>query len=64
MMQHKVAIQLQLLVCHTIAIAGIQFGKDTFNELGCWQNYTNRKVYIKQLPIQHVSAKSSSDTTL
>ena len=47
----QVAIQLQLLVCDTKATEDILFGKGAFHKLGCWQDYTNRIVYIKQLMI-------------
>ena len=45
------AIWLQLLVCDTKARTEILFGKYAFNQLGCWQDYTNRIVYIKQLRV-------------
>ena len=51
----QVAIQLPLLGCITKIRAGILLGKDAFDQLGCWQEYTNRIVYI--------SGKSISDTT-
>ena len=46
-----VAIQLQPLVCKTKARVGILFEKDTFDQLGCWQDDTNMIVNIKQLMI-------------
>ena len=33
------------------------FRKDAFNQLGCWQDYTNRMVYVKQLTIPLVLEK-------
>ena len=49
LMMQQTAMQLQLLVYDIKARVGILFGKDTFDKLGCWQDYTNRIVYIKQL---------------
>ena len=38
--------------CSTVTAKEELFlGKDAFNQLGCWQDYTNRIVYIKQLKI-------------
>ena len=54
--QH-VAIQLQSLMCDTKARWGILFWKDTYDQLGCWQDYTNMIVYGKQLTILLVLGK-------
>ena len=45
----KIAIYLQLTICNTKARVGILFEKDSFDQLGWRQNYTNRTVYITQL---------------
>ena len=45
LMMQKVAIQLLLLVCDTNARTGILIGKDVFEQVGCWQDFTNRIVY-------------------
>ena len=47
----KVTIQLQLLICDTKARAGILFWKGASNQIGCWQDYTNRIMHVKQLTI-------------
>ena len=44
----QVAIQLQMLLCETQARVGILFGKDTVYQLGCWQDYPERLLYVKQ----------------
>ena len=59
----QVAIHWQLLVCGRKAKAGILFGKDVFSQLGCWQNYTNTIVYIKQVSIQLILQKRNNNTT-
>ena len=38
LMMQQVAIQLKLLVCNTKARAGLLYGRDAFDKLGCWQD--------------------------
>ena len=48
----QVAIWLQLLLCDMQAKVRILFGKDTFDQVSCWQNYPKRLEFVKQLTIQ------------
>ena len=61
LMMQQFEMHIQLLVCDIKGRAGILFGKDAFGQLGNWQHYTNRIVYVKQLKIPLVVRKSISD---
>ena len=54
----KAAMQLQLLGYNKKVKVGILFGKDTFNQLDGWKDYTNRTGYVKQVMILMIAEKA------
>ena len=52
-------IYLQLLNCKTQARVGTLFEKDTFDQLGCLQDYPRQIIFIKQLSIPVLLQKMS-----
>ena len=46
---------------HTGHTIGILFGKDAFDQLGCWLDYQNRMVNVKQLTTPLVLQKKKSE---
>ena len=45
----QVAIQMWLLVCETQTSVGTLFGKDTFDQLGCWHDFPHNICIHKEI---------------